>query len=421
MRFPSMLRRLRNTQGGMGSSAGSGSTPYPYTPNQPPVARAGSDQIVSVNTTVNFDGSGSTDPDGGNLTYKWTFDAGPSPATATTPQASYKYTTHGEKIVTLTVTDDGGVSRSDTLTVKVISIDPQTVNDGESPVFSVLGATDATAFSWGWELPSDLGLNPDVGNSPRVVFLPPKPPEPPNTTTIDRAKWYAHPNLACGAANRIASRSSKYTITCDITFPNETFRATSSLTVKVPDKWTIQAGGVKPSVQVNSYQTYFDKSAQVHKIKPGTLNVTRTVTLTINIPSSSYFYHKVVEHENKHVAQLNPGGIGEDLFNVPDDLWDYPYPTQKEISLKDAQGTDLGSLHLSVTVRTANFREEEDERFDARIPAMEREAYSDSGSTRPTIHFSEVWSIFFALMKLLPVLFLASVACSVWADCHYSP
>ena len=36
MRFPSMLRRLRNTQGGMGSTAKSAPAPYPYVPVPPP-------------------------------------------------------------------------------------------------------------------------------------------------------------------------------------------------------------------------------------------------------------------------------------------------------------------------------------------------------------------------------------------------
>ena len=81
MKFASMLRRLRNTQSGMGSTARSGSTSYtPYT-NGPfgPVAHAGSDQTVSVKTKVYFDGSGSTDPDGGNLYYSWAFGAGAKP------------------------------------------------------------------------------------------------------------------------------------------------------------------------------------------------------------------------------------------------------------------------------------------------------------------------------------------------------
>ncbi len=37
MKFPSLLRRLRNTQRGMGSTAKSAPTPYPYTPVPPPV------------------------------------------------------------------------------------------------------------------------------------------------------------------------------------------------------------------------------------------------------------------------------------------------------------------------------------------------------------------------------------------------
>ena len=66
------------------------------------------------------------------------------------------------------------------------------MNDGESVDFEVLGAGIATGFSWGWRLPSDLGLNPVVGNNPEVVFSV----DYLNPTTIDRAKWYAHPNLA---------------------------------------------------------------------------------------------------------------------------------------------------------------------------------------------------------------------------------
>ena len=162
MKLASMLRRLRNTQGGGARSAArSRSTPYtPYT-NGPfgPVAHAGSDQTVSVKTKVYFDGSGSTDPDGGNLYYSWDFGSGADPTTATTAQASCKYTTPGEKTVTLTVTDGRGVESMATLTVTAVLIEPKTVNDGESVDFEVLGAEIATAFSWGWRLPSDLGLN----------------------------------------------------------------------------------------------------------------------------------------------------------------------------------------------------------------------------------------------------------------------
>ncbi|MFA5771860.1 MAG: PKD domain-containing protein [Thermoplasmata archaeon] len=57
-----------------------GGTPVnpPPPANKPPVANAGPDQTVEVDTTVALDGSGSNDPDGGALTYKWTQTEGPT-------------------------------------------------------------------------------------------------------------------------------------------------------------------------------------------------------------------------------------------------------------------------------------------------------------------------------------------------------
>ena len=152
MKFASMLRRLRNTQSGMGSTARSGSTPY----YEPPVADAGSDQIVSVGDTVNFDGSGST---GSNLSYSWAFGADATPATGSGITPSCTYSTTGAKTVTLTVTDTvSGLTASDTVTITVhdeFVIDAgsnQTVLVNEPVNFagSVSNAPDGVNLTYSW-------------------------------------------------------------------------------------------------------------------------------------------------------------------------------------------------------------------------------------------------------------------------------
>ena len=73
--------------------------------NEPPVADAGTDQTVLVNTTVDFDGSASYDTDGTIVSYDWNFDDGNTGTGATT---THTYTATGTYSVVLTVTDDDG-------------------------------------------------------------------------------------------------------------------------------------------------------------------------------------------------------------------------------------------------------------------------------------------------------------------------
>lgn len=121
-------------------------------PNNPPVANAGPDQVVTPSTLVILDGTGSYDPDTGPdpLTYKWTQLEG-SPVilsddteiqpTFTTPENS------GTLIFTLSV-DDGKGESSDSITV-IVGIPPDieitSPSDGEtlysSPV-TVIGTID---------------------------------------------------------------------------------------------------------------------------------------------------------------------------------------------------------------------------------------------------------------------------------------
>ena len=85
--------------------------------NQAPTANAGPDQTVGINTSVSFDGSGSSDPEGGPLTYSWDFGDGTPVETGVT--VTHTYTTANSYIVTLTVTDDAGATDSDSMNITV--------------------------------------------------------------------------------------------------------------------------------------------------------------------------------------------------------------------------------------------------------------------------------------------------------------
>ncbi|UCE73493.1 MAG: PQQ-binding-like beta-propeller repeat protein [Methanomassiliicoccales archaeon] len=73
--------------------------------NQPPIADVGPDQNVIINQTVNLDGSGSYDPNGVPLSYKWDFGDGKSSGWVSDCNISHIYTIPGNYTVNLTVSD----------------------------------------------------------------------------------------------------------------------------------------------------------------------------------------------------------------------------------------------------------------------------------------------------------------------------
>ena len=100
----------------------------PPPPNQAPVANAGSDITISLPTnSTTLNGSGSSDPDGTISTYSWTKISGPAAGTiANAGNASTALTglIQGTYSYRLQVTDNGGLSSSDTVTVTVNSAPP---------------------------------------------------------------------------------------------------------------------------------------------------------------------------------------------------------------------------------------------------------------------------------------------------------
>ena len=71
----------------------------------------------AVPLTVNFDGRGSSDPDGDTLTYAWDLDGDGTFTDSTSATPSRTYTTPATVTVGLRVTDPGGLTDTDTVTV----------------------------------------------------------------------------------------------------------------------------------------------------------------------------------------------------------------------------------------------------------------------------------------------------------------
>jgi PKD repeat protein len=75
--------------------------------NQPPTAVISGPVTAVVSQTVAFDAGSSSDPDGSIVSYAWSFGDG---ATANDVSVSHMYTQMGDYLVSLTVTDDGGLT-----------------------------------------------------------------------------------------------------------------------------------------------------------------------------------------------------------------------------------------------------------------------------------------------------------------------
>ncbi len=93
--------------------------------NRNPVARATADRTSGPNPlTVNFSSAGSSDPEGGALSYLWTFGDG---TTSTAANPTKTYTANGTYTPTLRVTDPGGLTGTASLVVTVGNAAP-TIN-----------------------------------------------------------------------------------------------------------------------------------------------------------------------------------------------------------------------------------------------------------------------------------------------------
>lgn len=115
--------------------------------NQAPTARPTAKPTAGTPPlTVNFDGTGSTDPEGGPLTYSWDFDGDGTFSDATTAVASHTYLESGVYQAALRVTDTQGATGAATVTITVGNTAPTAVID--SPLASLTWQVgDTVSFS----------------------------------------------------------------------------------------------------------------------------------------------------------------------------------------------------------------------------------------------------------------------------------
>jgi glucose/arabinose dehydrogenase len=98
--------------------------------NQPPTARISANPTAGLAPLqVTFDGSKSTDPEAGPLTYSWDLNGDGTFGDATGRTAHYTYTRNGTRRVSLRVTDDHGASDTTSVTITVGNTAPVAVVD----------------------------------------------------------------------------------------------------------------------------------------------------------------------------------------------------------------------------------------------------------------------------------------------------
>lgn len=142
--------------------------PAPPPPNQPPVANAGADRnyVLTPTAPLELDGSGSSDPEGMIASYLWQWVSGPNVPTLINPglvKTQVQNLVAGPYVFRLTVTDNGGLTGTDTvtITVELPPNEPPVANAGLNqvvtlPVNSITlngnasSDPDGTITAWSW-------------------------------------------------------------------------------------------------------------------------------------------------------------------------------------------------------------------------------------------------------------------------------
>lgn len=130
--------------GCFGGGDSSGNSKFPPVNNSAPIANAGEDVSVEVGEQLRLDGSSSSDPNGDNISYLWAII---SPEGLQTDEfivgqgsnPTFLTDVAGEYVIQLTVTDDEGLSDTDSVRVVVSEVvqpdpEPRVWGDSDIPI-----------------------------------------------------------------------------------------------------------------------------------------------------------------------------------------------------------------------------------------------------------------------------------------------
>ncbi|GEM_PF-899435 len=283
--------------------------------------------------TVQFDGGGSTDPDGDPLTYEWDFDSDGTPdSTAASP--AHTYTVAGAYSARLTVRDDQGAANSATVSIDAVNRAP--VPTIEAPADGTLAAVGDSFVLRGSATDPDQGTLPDSALTWEVElvhaththpFLPPTtgndiPLGFPEPEDLDAAKdSYLRIMLTATDANGLAQ-----TVTrdlrprmVDVTFttdpPGRTVTAggltlTGPSTVRSWEKYQIPVSAVDqidPSGAAWTFDSWSDGGARSHTITTPAAPTTYTATFAPGGPPPPPTTLTFTPTADTYVAADQPG------------------------------------------------------------------------------------------------------------------
>ncbi|WP_111767048.1 fibronectin type III domain-containing protein [Nakamurella deserti] len=286
---------------------------YTAAANRAPTARITAAPAAGTPRAYTFDGSASSDPDGGALSYTWAFGDGTPTVTTSTPGTSHTYDRDGTFTATLTVTDPGGLTNTAGTTLQVgdDAPVPTIVAPAATDLFSVNSsytlrgtATDTedgtlpgSSLSWTVIKHHDTHTHPVLGpvtGATATITAP--PPEDPSSTTTTFLEIRLTATDSRGASTTVTREFRPRTVPVTVVTAPAGLQVTVNATpVKAPStftSWAAWAVPVAAAAQNDStgrpytFTRWSDGGAAAHAFATPAAAATLTATFTAAGPAS---------------------------------------------------------------------------------------------------------------------------------------